>query len=376
MKNTVELLKVVNSLRTEVENLQTQEMWDAAAKKAKELTDAVNEYQVAKSLEDADITNVVSKANPIHSSFDKPDTRIKNRIFNKLLLGRPLTDAEMDMQNKAGTPGLVEATSEKGGYIVPEEQMHVLYELRRAVPNLKSLVSVTGVSAPSGTAPSLGAETGKLTAFDELTDIKKSDFDFGRISYKTTDYGDIIPVSNTLLADNDFNLMQIIGRRFIRKSINTENDAIGKLLVSKSGTAITDWKGLTTALNKTLDPAISAAAKIVTNQSGLEWLDELVDSQNRPLLTPDLVNPNIMRFRGREVVVMTDALLSETKKIPFYVGSFKDAIVFFDRQQVEVAVSTEAGFVQNATLIRAIERFDTKILDSDAFVHLNFAVGG
>ena len=170
--------------------------------------------------------------------------------------------------------------------------------------------------------------------------------------------------------------MQIIGRRFTRKSINTENDAIGKLLVSKSGTAITDWKGLTTALNKTLDPAISAAAKIVTNQSGLEWLDELVDSQNRPLLTPDLVNPNIMRFRGREVVVMTDALLSETKKIPFYVGSFKDAIVFFDRQQVEVAVSTEAGFVQNATLIRAIERFDAKILDSDAFVHLNFAVGG
>lgn len=38
---------------------------------------------------------------------------LKNRIFNKLVLGRPLTEEETTAYNTAGTPGLVEASPEK-----------------------------------------------------------------------------------------------------------------------------------------------------------------------------------------------------------------------------------------------------------------------
>jgi HK97 family phage major capsid protein len=43
-----------------------------------------------------------------------------------------------------------------------------------------------------------------------------------------------------------------------------------------------------------------------------------------------------------------------------------DYIAFFQRKGVEVAVSDEAGFTQNATLVRAIERFGVTAVDSAA----------
>lgn len=368
MRKTIELKKIINGLKAEVNNLQTQGKMDEATKKAEELTNAVNEFKAAQAIEIAEDATFADSAKP--ATENRHDAGFKNRAFNKALLGRRLDAEESDYVN---TVGLVESTPGKGGYIVPEEQMKTLVEFRRALPSFKSLVSVIGVNSATGRMPTLGAEDGKLTAFDELTEIKQSDFDFSQVTYKLVDYGDIIPVSNTLLADNDFNLMDIIGRRFARKAVNTENSVVSGLLSGVSSTTITDWTGLTKALNKTLDPAIAANASIVTNQSGLEWLDECVDKNGRPLLSIDLVDANVRRFKGKPVIVFPDSILSESNKIPFYVGSFADAIAFFDRQQVSVAVSEEAGFTRNATYIRAIERFDAKLVDAKALTKVTIS---
>lgn len=368
MRKTVELKKIINGLKAEINDLQTQGKMDEATKKAEDLTNAVNEFKAAQAIEMAEDATFADSAKP--ATENRHDAGFKNRAFNKALLGRRLDAEESDYVN---TVGLVESTPGKGGYIVPEEQMKTLVEFRRDLPSFKNLVSVIGVNSATGRMPTLGAENGKLTAFDELTEIKQSDFDFSQVTYKLVDYGDIIPVSNTLLADNDFNLMDIIGRRFARKAVNTENGVVAELLAGVSSTTMTDWTGLTQALNKTLDPAISATASIVTNQSGLEWLDECVDKNGRPLLSIDLVDANVRRFKGKPVIVFPDAILSETNKIPFYIGSFADAIAFFDRQQVSVAVSEEAGFTRNATYIRAIERFDAKLVDAEALTKVTIS---
>lgn len=368
MRKTIELKKIINGLKAEVNNLQTQGKMDEATKKAEELTNAVNEFKAAQAIEIAEDATFAASAKP--ATENRHDAGFKNRAFNKALLGRHMDAEELDYVNSVG---LVEGTPGKGGYIVPEEQMKTLVEFRRDLPSFKSLVSVIGVNSATGRMPTLGAENGKLTAFDELTEIKQSDFDFSQVTYKLVDYGDIIPVSNTLLADNDFNLMDIIGRRFARKAVNTENGVVAALLAGVSSATMTDWTGLTKALNKTLDPAIAANASIVTNQSGLEWLDECVDKNGRPLLSMDLVDANVRRFKGKPVIVFPDSILSETNKIPFYVGSFADAIAFFDRQQVSVAVSEEAGFTRNATYIRAIERFDAKLVDAEALTKVTLS---
>ena len=157
----------------------------------------------------------------------------------------------------------------------------------------------------------------------------------------------------------------------MKKSVNTENKKILEILKTATKKTGTDYKALNTALNKELDPAISANAVIITNQSGFDWLDGLEDGNKRPLLTVDLTNPTQKLFKGRRIIVLKDTLLPDApSKKSFYVGDVSEMIYFFDREGLELAVSTEAGFTTNATLLRAIERFDVKKVDSEAVVYV------
>ena len=376
MKKSDELKKIIDELKDKADKLQQAEQYDDAVKVADELKDAVRDYKVAKAMEEAEATDFIATATPANAKSMISDAVMRNRVFNKLVFGRQLNEEEKAFLNNAGTPGQVEATPAKGGYLVPEEQISQLLELRRAYTQLKGYTDVQIALSNAGKQPTVGAETGTLTAFDELNEIHQGDIDFSQLSYEIADYGDIIPVSNTLLQDTDLNLMGIIGQRFARKAVNTENAQIlAKLAaITDSPTAISTYKGITKALNVTLDPAFYANAKIFTNQDGFEWMSELEDAQNRPLLVPDVAAPDTYRFRGKEVVVISNSILETsetgtgtvTRKAPMYIGSMSDFLAFFERKGVEVAVSGEAGFTKNATLIRAIERFDTVVADSAA----------
>lgn len=376
MKKSDELKKIIDELKARADQLQQEEQYDEAMKVADELKDAVREFKFAKTMEEAEATNFMTAATPAGAKSTISDAAMRNRIFNKCLFGRSLNDEEMAYLNQVGTPGQAEGTAAKGGYLVPEEQINQLLELRRAYTQLKSFTNVQVALSNAGKQPTVGAETGTLIAFDELNEIHQGDIDFSQLAYEIADYGDIIPVSNTLLQDVDLNLMGIIGQRFARKAVNTENAQIlAKLAaITDSPTAISTYKGITKALNVSLDPAFYANAKIFTNQDGFEWMSELEDAQNRPLLVPDVAAPDTYRFRGKEVVVISNSILETsetgtgtvTRKAPMYIGSMSDFLAFFERTGVEVAVSDQAGFTKNATLIRAIERFDTVVADSAA----------
>lgn len=380
MKKSVELKKTVDELKAKVEALQANEQYDDAAKAADTLNEAVRDYKTALAIESAELENMQQQAAPVDAHKD--DKKILNRAFNKAVLGWAMTDEEKDIINRAGlkvvdaagTPGQVGATPAKGGYLVPEEQMMTLREYRRAYTSLKDLCNVQTANSTSGKMPTIGQETGKLIAFEELNEINQDDLDFGQLTYSIADYGDIIPVSNQFLQDADINIMQLIGQRFARKSINTENEKILEILKALESQSVSNWKGITKALNVSLDPAISAGARILTNQDGLEYLDEMTDQQGRPLLTQSLADPTGYVFRGRPITVVSNALLaSGEKKIPFYVGAFSDMLAFFQRLGVEVAVSTDAGFTKYATYLRAVERFGVVKDDPDAVISLSVA---
>ena len=379
MRKSVEILKDMDELKKKIRDLQAQEQIEDAEKAAKDLEDLTKELTIAKAMEAAEAQNFADDFAPIEAPKAKADKKIVNRAFNKLVFGRTMSDDEKQaLQSRgiidaAGTPGQVGATPGKGGYLVPVEQIAELLEFRRQYTALKDQCSVQSVSTTSGNMPTIGQETGKLVAFEELNEINQEDLDFGQLKFSITDYGDIIPVSNQILADADIDLMSLIGRRFALKSINAENEKVLAALPT-SATTIKDWKGITKALNVTLDPAISASAKILTNQDGLEWLNELTDSNGRPLLTQSLADPSKYVFRGREIVVVSNSLLTANSAIPFYVGSISDAVAFFERQGVELAVSADAGFSKNATYIRAVERFGVTAADSDAVAYLTVSI--
>lgn len=388
MKKSDELKKAVNEITAKVEAAQAAEQYDDAAKLADELTATVANYKAEKAKEDAEMETFKTVAAPVKDTAQVMDAKMQNRIFNKLVFERPLDSAEREIYaanraafNAPGTPGQVEATPSKGGYLVPTEQLNILWEFRRAYSQLRDYCNVFAVTKPTGKMPSMGATTSMLVAFDEINAIHETDFNFGQITYEIASYGDIVPVSNELIADADFSIMSIVGQRLAREGVNKENSLILTAIATElsTPTTITTYKQLLKAMNVTLDRAFYANTRIFTNQDGFQWMAELQDAQNRPLLVPDVAAPDTYRLRGKEIVVIPNGVMPSTTDsghdyAPIYVGSMSDFVAFFERQGVEIATSTEYLFNKNATALRAVQRFGVSILDDAALVALNAQV--
>lgn len=366
MKKSIELRKEYEEMKNSIAALKAENKLEEAYAKLTDLKDLENKIREAEVEE-----TLAAQTGGMVKVENKKEMNV-NKIFNKVLLGKSVTPEEMEFLNQAGTPGQVEATDGKGGYLVPTEQFKQIKELRRNLISLKTLCNIVPVTSFKGNMPIETGTTGKLIAFEELNNISQSDVDFAQVTWNIADYGDIIPVSNTLLDDETAGLMDYIGRRFVKKAVNTENDKIVTLLKTLSPTEADSYDDITTALNVTLDPAISQNAVIITNQTGFNYLDNLKDANKRPILELNLQNATQKKFKGRDVIVVSDSLLEmeESTKAPVFVGDMSEFATFFDREGLELAVSKEAGFVKNATFIRAIERFDVKKVDGAAMVYL------
>lgn len=368
MLKSVEIKNQIEAIKAEMKALQEEGKIEEAHSKIEVLNNARKELKVAEELEAEELKNTIEKGKAV--AKDMGNINI-NDVFNKLVMGKPVTEEEFEVYN-IGTPGQVEHTPEKGGYLVPEEQANTLKEFRRNRVSLKDLCNVVPVNTMSGKFPVAKSQKGTLTNFEELTEIGQSEITFAQQAWDVKDYGDIIPVSNTLLEDTNLPLVSIIGGNFVQKAVNTENNAILALLkTAKTKVTGADYKDIITTLNVKLDPAIANTAVIITNQSGFDYLDKLEDGNKRPLLTVDLANPARKLFKGKPVIVLTDEVLPlDAKKYPFYVGDVAEFVNFYDRKGVEIARSEEAGFTKNATLLRAIERFDAKVVDDEAVAYV------
>lgn len=380
MRKSIEMKKQLDALKNEIATLQASGKTKEAHAKLPEIEQMKQAIQVQEALEEDEEDGFTGgNPTPVNKVSEKDITKIMNRAFNKTLLGVRLTEEEMkympEVVDAAGTPGQVGATPEKGGYLLREEQFNRLMEFRRGLVSLKQYCEVITVKSRSSSIPTIKDDTSELVNFEELNEMNQSDIDFGSIPYQIADYGDIIPVSRTLTADTDFDLVGIIGRRFEKKGVRTENTKILTLLKTITAKAITDYKGIKSTLNKDLDPDLLEGSIILTNQDGFDYLDNIVLENGLPLLQPVLTDKTKKQLSGYEIVVLSNAQLATTaSKIPYFVGNIYEFVKFFDRQQVTVELSTHAGFTKNADLLKAIERFDVKKGDTDAVKYLQLTV--
>lgn len=278
---------------------------------------------------------------------------------------------------------MTEGTPADGGLIVPEDVQTTINELRRSLVPLADLFSVENVSFLSGTRVVDTQPTKGFTKMSEMETIPNDDKPaFAKIPYKVEDYGLFLPVSNDLLRDTDEALLAYISRWLAKKQIITENNLlVAKLAALDTGAAAateTDVvKVLKTALNKTLDPAISATAHFVTNQDGFNALDQLVDGNKRPLLQPDPTGSTGKLLFGRGITVVSNGILkTATSKAPIYCGDFTQYATLFRRQPLEIA-STDIGgnaWKTNSTEVRAITRLDAQVFDSEAAAAVSLTI--
>lgn len=307
-------------------------------------------------------------------------------VRNGIKPGKGMDDEKCAPLYNALTIAGGNVTGEDGGFLVPEDVDHMIREFKRQLYPLANLFSVENVNTNSGwrvtdTAPNKG-----FTALDgEIPEAGIAEDDqpvFAKVLYTLTTYGLIVPVSNELAADEVANLFSYLARWMAKKDVWTENGILKtKLeLLSASNILTTDdpvakIKGV---LNKTLDPAISANAAILTNQSGFDYLDQLTDGMGRPLLQPDPVTGTPMMFKNKPVVMMADALLPNRKVTtagatkgdyyPIYVGDFAQYATLFQRQRMEVRATDIGGnaWKTNSIEVRAITRKGASVFDTAA----------
>ena len=276
-----------------------------------------------------------------------------------------------------------------GGFLVPEDIDHSIRELRRTLNPLAQYFGEETVTAPTGwrvvdTAPTRGLvdvnEMGQINANDDQPFFKK-------VPYSTSKKALILPVSNELATDNVANLFAYLSQWFAKKLVITENAMLVTLLRTLTAVDIsTDpLKGIKKALNVDLDPAIAAVSTIITNQSGFNELDNLLDDNKRPLLQPDPTNATVNRIKGHTVAVASDATLpnvtsgegqSATTAADIFIGDGKEFATLFRVGGFELA-STDIGgsaWRTDSTEIRGIARLGVTLFDDKAMVRRSLTV--
>ena len=300
------------------------------------------------------------------------DSQAYENAFVSFLKGNASLDEKMTIQ-----AALSSTADADGGLLIPKDQETQVIELARDYSSLRDLVYVEPVSTLTGTR--VIEVDGEYTPFAEVTEGSKiSDIengDFKSIPYSCTTYGGLLPIPNNLLKDNKGNLLYHVSKWFAKKKVATENKLIGDSLSTFSKTAMKGIDDIKTVLNKTLDPAISANAIVVTNQTGFNELDKMKDTDGNYLLQPDPTKPTQKLLKGRPVKVYPDKVLAnDTTKAPVIIGDFKRAITLFDRQLLTVD-STNIGagaFETNSTKVRGLLRMDVQKFDEKAIVFLQY----
>lgn len=356
MKKSVELLNQIKESQEEMVALKNKGKLDEAFEKAEQIRNLQKELAVEEVAEE-EIINKVEVTDMINTNEVKNKVEIFNSGVKKTLARKSLTEVENSV--------LSESTGANGGYLVPVEMINEIEKLKRQYIPLKNYCRVIPVSSATGTmSMEVGDDTG-LINFDDGGDVPQANMSLGQVAWKLGNYGKIIPVTNTLLADTKVDLMSFIGYKFAKSSVISENAKITAIMDKATVANGADYTDLVKALNA-LDPAISANSKVFCNASSFAWLDSVTDKMGRPMLSIDLSQPTKKLFKGHEIVVLADAQMPKADGFAFYIGDLTSMVAFFAEEGLEIASSFEAGFTANQVLVRALERFDTQEMDTQA----------
>ncbi|MGL5709610.1 MAG: phage major capsid protein [Cetobacterium sp.] len=308
-----------------------------------------------------------------------PNARYEEAFYNALRGRTTAEDREvLEARN------LASAVPADGGVLIPVDQQTTINELKREFTSLRDLVTVESVSTLTGSR--VLEQDAEHTGFEEFAEGSAigdtTGPKFSTVLYTIKNYGGILPIPRTLLQDQTANLRGYLNRWLAKKATATENALILEVLNTFAKTPISTIDEAKDVIDVTLDPAIAAMSKIVTNQDGFNFLNKLKDSQGNYLLEKDPKTSTKKMLNGKEIIVLSNKVLKTTgttdKKAPLIIGALKEGIVLFDRETIELA-STEVGgdaFKNNRVDMRAILRMQAKKFDSDAVVFGEIPVTG
>ena len=375
-KELLELLNSINEKKEMVRNLvEDGKLEDAKSAKA-ELEELQNKFDLLKDVLDPEGDGSVKEPVNVEPIQEPKDS-----------VAEFANAARRGFRNAAGDP-MVEGTPADGGYTVPEDIQTRINTYRDAKASLISIVDVENVTTNKGQRTF--KKRAQQTGFSKVSEGGKigagATPQFERISYEIEKYAGYFPVTSELLADSDANITNVLIQWIGDESRVTRNKMILGVLDTKDKTAIKGIDDIKKALNVTLGQAFKPTSSIITNDDGLQWLDTLKDSDGDYLLQPNPTKPTEMRLGAGATtvpvfVVPNADLPTATNKVPMIIGDLKEAVKFFDRNQMSILSSNIASigdlnaYEMDLTLFRAIEREDCVMKDAQAFVYGQVTVG-
>ena len=340
-----------------------------ATKEAQEIKDQIVLEEQMVELEDT-----IKDDNKI---VDVEDRSTKKKVESRTALvhylqGKKLTAEERTLLVETTTPGEGQNSM---AVIVPQDIYTEINELKRQYKSLKQYTDVQSTGTISGSFVfEPGDSIEPFVDVDEGTEIGElTSPNLRQQKFAITDKGGILPISNTLLSDEAGGLMKYIMKWIARKSTVTDNVKIlsvlnGHGIKIKASTP----DEVKSAMNTKLDPELLSTAVIITNQNGFDIMDNWKDAVGRPILQDHPTEKTKKTLGGVTIEVFANRTIKDVDGAsPVYIGNLEEAIKFMDREQLAIAVSTEAGFTKNLTLVRALQRDDVEPKDLEAYLNIS-----
>lgn len=244
-----------------------------------------------------------------------------------------LKTGEITRDNTTGGIGL-----SNGQVLIPQDILPAEHE-QHQFPRLGNLVRQIAVKHTTGKLPVFQPGSGKLALHTELQSTANSTSpEIKEILWNLKTYTGRYVFTRELIDDSDYNWEAELQARLIELRDNTEDDLIVTQLTNgvtavKPTNLIDDLKLI---LDSKLKPYDSNAASIVLSQSAFAQLDQMKDSEGRPLVQPNVTLGTGNAILGKTVTVVDDTLFPSAKQgdVNIVVTPLQKAIIKFKSNEI------------------------------------------
>lgn len=244
-----------------------------------------------------------------------------------------LKTGEVTRDNTTGGIGL-----SNGQVLIPQDILPAEHE-QHQFPRLGNLVRQIAVKHTTGKLPVFQPGSGKLALHTELQSTANSTSpEIKEILWNLKTYTGRYVFTRELMDDSDYNWEAELQARLVELRDNTEDDLIVTQLTNgvtavKPTNLIDDLKLI---LDSKLKPYDSNAASIVLSQSAFAQLDQMKDSEGRPLVQPNVTLGTGNAILGKAVTVVDDTLFPSAKQgdVNIVVAPLQKAIIKFKSNEI------------------------------------------
>lgn len=244
-----------------------------------------------------------------------------------------LKTGEVTRDNTTGGIGL-----SNGQVLIPQDILPAEHE-QHQFPRLGNLVRQIAVKHTTGKLPVFQPGSGKLALHTELQSTANSTSpEIKEILWNLKTYTGRYVFTRELIDDSDYNWEAELQARLVELRDNTEDDLIVTQLTNgvtavKPTNLIDDLKLI---LDSKLKPYDSNAASIVLSQSAFAQLDQMKDTEGRPLVQPNVTLGTGNAILGKTVTVVDDTLFPSAKQgdVNIVVTPLQKAIIKFKSNEI------------------------------------------